>query len=276
VEAGVLGHTELVPGELYRLGEAARLDGTVSWVHPDRRGWLPVNAYLLRRGSAAVLIDTGVAAHRDAVLAGLGDLLDGVESLVLVLSRVVEYDSTGNATSVIRRFGPKRVVAHTPAAPWIDYNDPEPFLEEAAAARPTYEEFGPQVKWGREDELALEVIRTPLRLLLTAWTYDPHTRTLFTSDSFGYSLLNGGADPRITAAGDDLESGRVEEQMLAKFNWLDAADTSPIVRGLDGIFGDREIDRIAPGFGCVIEGADVVRRHRDMVREVVAARASDG
>jgi flavorubredoxin len=68
--------------------------------------------------------------------------------------------------------------------------------------------------------------------------------------------------------------------MMLKFDWLEGAETEPLRTFLDEVFRTYDVQTIAPSHGCILEGADVVQRHRAMVDAVlrdvgapVAARA---
>jgi flavorubredoxin len=120
---------------------------------------------------------------------------------------------------------------------------------------------------------SIEVMRTPFRLLITVWPYDPKSRTLFTSDAFDHVtrserdgspvVTDADADPtRVDDVIDHLDSG--------KFGWLAKADTTTIAEGVQAIFAERDIERIAPSFGCVLEGRAVVERHVELFLEALA------
>ena len=52
---------ELIPDQLYRIGAMMPLDGRISWVPPDVRGFQPANSFVVLDGLNATLIDTGPA-----------------------------------------------------------------------------------------------------------------------------------------------------------------------------------------------------------------------
>ena len=94
---GVRSLTDMVP-----------LDGRISWVPPDRRGFEPHNKYLITREKRALLLDTGVAAHEGSLLASLGHLIGDRHLTVLVTRN--ELDCLGNLAAIVDRYPECRVL----------------------------------------------------------------------------------------------------------------------------------------------------------------------
>jgi hypothetical protein len=69
------GLLELVAGRLYAIGGVAPADGRISWLPPGIDGFELSHCYLLREAGGAPLIDSGLPAHREAVLDGLSETL---------------------------------------------------------------------------------------------------------------------------------------------------------------------------------------------------------
>jgi hypothetical protein len=75
----------------------------------------------------------------------------------------------------------------------------------------------------------------------------------------------------VTADDDTTPIEAVRDHMLGtRYWWLADADTAGIARELAATFARHEVERIAPGYGCILEGRDVVARHLEMVQTVVA------
>jgi hypothetical protein len=111
-----------------------------------------------------------------------------------------------------------------------------------------------------------------LRLLPTHWAYDEATATLFTSDMFTH-VCRPSADSGwvVTPADDDTTIEAVREHMVgSRYWWLPEAETEEIKAGLAEVFVRHQVERIAPGYGCILDGAEVVERHLAMVQEVLA------
>lgn len=128
------------------------------------------------------------------------------------------------------------------------------------------------------EQRPLRLLHTRLSTLGVAWLYDEGTRTLFSSDFFSEVAMT---DPSSTPvfAGPDTRGPsfeQVEEHVFSRFYWMRQADTAPLVANLDSITGDREIERICPYHGCVIEGRELVAHHVALTREVLEAVASPG
>mgnify|MGYP001270730155 CR=1 FL=1 len=122
----------------------------------------------------------------------------------------------------------------------------------------------------------LEAIDAPVRLLATWWFYEPSTRVLFTSDSFGH-VHHASADASIcvTAAEDSTTHEDVRAHLLAKFDWVALADTALIQEQLRAIFERWPIEVLAPTYGRPIVGADAVRRHYNLMQDVLAELGSE-
>ena len=63
--------------------------------------------------------------------------------------------------------------------------------------------------------------------------------------------------------------------MLYRFHWLATSDKAPqIIAHLDSIFSRYSVEMIAPVHGCVLVGKQVVERHYELVRGVLAEIAA--
>jgi hypothetical protein len=268
----------LVEDRLVALPNPYAIDGRVSWHPAGARGFAPMNCYLLSAGGQAMLIDSGVTVHRDALLAQLAAALPRGAALSVLHTRLGEYNSLCNTPAVAARIGLREVVgAHVNADLWTDF---EP--HDGADA----EEYGHAIDGvgvrvlGDDQTIAigaggtrpLQVFLAVLRLLPTHWAYDEETATLFTSDMFTHVCRADAEGPWVvTAADDDTAVDAVREHLLGgRYWWLAEADTREIAAGLAAVFAARRVERIAPGYGCILEGAEVVERHLAMVQEVLA------
>ena len=57
--------------------------------------------------------------------------------------------------------------------------------------------------------------------------------------------------------------------MMLKFDWLEGAETEPLRAFVDDVFRTYDVQTIAPSHGCILQGAEVVQRHRAMVDAVL-------
>jgi len=119
----------------------------------------------------------------------------------------------------------------------------------------------------------IEVMQAPIRLIATRWLYDGLTRTLFSSDLFTHVWRDRVHGPWIVADEPDTTTGRgLRSFMLnTRYWWLEGAPTDAIRRGIDAIFDKYDIETIAPGYGCILRGRDVVARHYRMLDEFLRA-----
>ena len=263
----------LVPGELFALGGIVPIDGRVSWFPADASGYAPLSAYVLIDGDCALIVDSGVPVHEEALLGQLRGLLPQGGSLALLLTRVVEFDSFGNAASVLRTFPVSHVYSQFPADDYVHYRARDDELERSNPTAWSPLRGGMSVGVGGPDRARREVetIDAPLRLLATTWVYDPELEALFTSDSFGHVAMPTAASPRVVEAGDDPTTlEEVKAHLLAKFDWLAIADTTPLRQQLASIFETREIGLVAPSHGRALVGRDVVARHYQLVQRALA------
>ena len=251
------------------LGALLPLDGRLSWIADGVEGHAPLHCYLIETDGGPLLLDTGAPIHESSLFAQLDRHLPDTD-LTLVLSRIVEFDSFGNAGTILERYPVTRVYSQFPVLEWVYYrhvHDREP-----RNADPTWTplEGGLEISAAESDSIALQAIDAPVRLLATWWFYEPGSRVLFTSDSFGHAAYeHPDAAPCLTAADDSTTYEEVRDHMLAKFDWVAVADTAPLQVQLREIFETRTIDAIAPSYGRPIVGASVVQRHYELMQRAL-------
>jgi flavorubredoxin len=264
--------TTVIPGKVYAVGDLIDVDGRVSWFAPEARGLAPVNGYVLLEDDEAMLVDSGVPSQEGAVVGQLRELVAPGTRLTIVHTRVAELDSFGNTASVVRALPVARILAQFDARVWAHFRPkhdrpgvdpvelwPDPTVEFGTIGVGTTLTLGGS---GR----VLDVVGAPLRLLNTIWLYDRATRTLLTSDAFGHAIMRGRDEPRVVDDScDETTEDEVEAHLIGKFDWLANAETGPIRTELARIFSTHEVETIAPGFGRVLQGREVVARHVAMV-----------
>ena len=253
------------------LGALLPLDGRLSWIADGVEGHAPLHCYLIETDDGPILLDTGAPLHESSLRAQLDRYLPPDRDLTLVLSRIVEFDSFGNAGTILEHYPVTRVYSQFSVLEWVYYrhvHDREPLK-----ADPTWRplEGGLEISAAEGDALALKAIDAPVRLLATWWFYEPGSRVLFTSDSFGHvHYEQPDAAPCVTAADDSTTYEDVRDHLLAKFDWVAVADTAPLQEQLREIFETRAIDAIAPSYGRPIVGASVVQRHYELMQRALA------
>jgi flavorubredoxin len=261
-------------GELYAIANPYEVDGRLTWHDPAARGFATMNCYLLTEGDSALLIDTGVTAHRDALVEQLRDLVDGAE-LEVLHSRLGEYTSVCNTPAIVEAFDVTAVWGQHPSAElWTDFQPHRDrgFGHAIGAVPVKLLERQMEFELGDGGTRRLEAFSSILRLLPTWWVWDEATRTMFTSDLFSHVRRPSADGPWVvTAEDDDTTVETVREHMVGtRYWWVPEADTRPIAAGLAEVFASHPVERVAPQYGCILEGADVVERHLELVQQVLA------
>lgn len=118
---------------------------------------------------------------------------------------------------------------------------------------------------------SVEVFIGPLRLLPVYWAYDERTCTLFTADAFTH-VWRADASGRWVAVEDEAPptvEAVYEHMTRSRYWWLAGAYTHPIREELAEVFATRDVATVAPSFGCILRGRDVVRRHHELLQDAL-------
>ncbi len=261
---------ELVPGRLFALGGTIPLDGRVTWVPADARGWQPAQCYLALGGNSALLIDTGLKYHESQVISQLRELLPRDTKLSIFLTRS-EFDCTGNFGAVLAAFEVDSLYTGGTTNPFDAFADmtamPDMWRKKVELSRTPVGDVIPLDESGR-----WLVLAPALRTLATFWAYDSETRTLFSSDVFGHTILDApDRRPVIDDPRDDTVSyEQLRDHLLSKFFWLRLARTRKIEADIRGLFERYPIENVAPAHGCVLRGRAIVDRHKEMLLRCLA------
>lgn len=267
---------------MYALCNAYELDGRVA-THPlASRGFAPLNCFLAVEPGHALLLDTGLSAHEQSLLAQIASLLPSSSRLSVWALRIGEYASICNVRPVVERFDVD-VLYGSQGVPteWVDFR-PErvPYGSPIAAGALAEIDYrlarqGDAVPVGSAGRSLLTLV-APLRLLPTNWVYDERTRTLFTADAFAYAWRPTAAGPWVVTDDDDptTEDGVMEFLLGSRFWWLAGARTGPMREAIAEIFETYPIATIAPSFGCLIQGEAAVRRHYELLDRVLQRAAA--
>ena len=266
---------ELVTGKLYLLGDSVVLDGRISWVPAEVRGWQPINTYVLLEGTSVLVVDPGVYAHRTTIREQLALLVEPGRKLSIFLTRP-EPDVTGNIGELASCYPVERLYAGGGPNPFDAFESTMLMDPASRGNRIQMERMLPGFQMPLGGGRGVEMLRPTIRLLSTFWGYDAATCTLFTSDSFGHTVQASAGDERVLRDGAPSQSdtASVKAHLLAKFGWLAHAKTRSILDNVDEMRGRRVIERIAPSHGLVIEGPEMVGRHLDAVRTVLEELAA--
>ena len=264
------GIASLADGRLYALQNPFALDGRVSSYPASARGFSVANSYLLVQPDAAMLIDTGFGKDEPVIRAQIESLIAPGLPFSMFPLRLNEFMSINNVESFAGHFNVETCYTSNPdAALWFDFGakaEGRDILQSMKVTAVTRADTIPLGKLGRE----IDVMQAPIRLIATRWLYDRATRTLFSSDLFTHMWRESATGPWIvTEADNDPTSTRdIRSFMLnTRYWWLEGAPTDSIRRGIGDVFDKFDIETIAPGYGCVLRGRNVVARHYAMLDE---------
>jgi flavorubredoxin len=268
------GIATLADDRLYALQNPFALDGRVSSYPAGARGYAVANSYLLTQPDSAMLIDTGFGKDEPVIRAQIEALIAPGLPLSMFPLRLNEFMSINNVESFAGHFNVETCyTSNIDAALWFDFGakaegrDNLKSMKVTAVTRTDTIELG---KTGR----AIDVMQAPIRLIATRWLYDRATRTLFSSDMFTHVWRDSATGPWIVTESDnDSTSPReVRSFMLnTRYWWLEGAPTDSMRRGIGAIFDKYDIETIAPGYGCILSGRNVVARHYQMLDDFLKA-----
>jgi hypothetical protein len=268
------GIASLADGRLYALQNPFVLDGRVSAYPASARGFSVANSYLLTQPDAAMLIDTGFGKDEPAIRAQIESLIAPGLPFSMFPLRLNEFMSINNVESFAGHFNIETCyTSNVDAALWFDFGakaegrDILSSMKVTAVTRADTIRLG---KLGRE----IDVMQAPIRLIATRWLYDRATRTLFSSDLFTHLWRERATGPWVVtdADNDPTTTGDIRSFMLnTRYWWLEGAPTDSIRRGIAEVFDKYDIETIAPGYGCILRGRNVVARHYAMLDEFLKA-----
>jgi flavorubredoxin len=248
----------------YALGATVSHKSDIHWVPAGCQRDVPLNCFLLVEGRSGMIIDTSFPVVGPVILEQAQSI--ELDDLQIVYTRAVEYDSVGNADLFVDRYEVSKVWSHFASYEWVYLRtmDPLPFPPPFDSCT-----FGADGPLSLGPARPLQTINAKLRLLAAAWVYDPATRILFTSDSFSHVMAPEPGVRVVTLQNDTTTVDDVHRHLLAKFNWMQGANTAPLAEFVTKLFDSHDIEQIAPSFGCVIRGRDLVCRHKDMVLDAL-------
>src|SRR4029077_9531564 len=119
----------------------------------------------------------------------------------------------------------------------------------------------------------IDVMQAPIRLIATRWLYDRATLTLFSSDLFHHVWRDRAHGPWVVTDEGHPTTGRELRSFMlnTRYWWLEGAPTDSIRRGIANVFDKYDVETIAPGYGCILRGREVVERHYRMLDEFLKA-----
>jgi flavorubredoxin len=267
------GIAALAEGKLYALQSPFPLDGRVSCYAASARGFSVANSYLLTQPDIALLIDTGFGKDEATIRGQIESLIDRGTPLSMFPLRLNEFMSINNIETFADHFNVETCyTSNIDAALWFDFGakaegrDILASMNVTAVTRADIIKLG---KMGRE----IDVMQAPIRLIATRWLYDRATKTLFSSDMFTGVWRDKASGPWIVTDNTDTTTLRDMRSFMlnTRYWWLEGAPTDSIRRGIGEVFEKYDIETIAPGYGCILRGRNVVARHYKMLDEFLAA-----
>jgi hypothetical protein len=268
------GIAPLSDGQLHALQNPFRLDGRVSSYPASARGFSVANCYLVTQPDAAMLIDTGFGKDEPVIRAQIEQLIAPGLPLSMFPLRLNEFMSINNVETFAGHFNIDQCYTSNPdAALWFDFGTTANGRNILDSMKVTAVTRADTIQLGK-DGRAIDVMQAPIRLIATRWLYDRATRTLFSSDMFTHVWRDIETGPWIVTDSDDdsTTSNDVRSFMLnTRYWWLEGVKTDSMRRGIGDIFDKHDIETIAPGYGCILRGRDVVRRHYQMLDEFLKA-----
>jgi hypothetical protein len=270
----------LVPGRLFALPLVFALDRPTSAFPGWADGFGCVNCYLLVEEDRALLVDCGFPGQFETLCTQIDSLLEPDAKLSILPLRAAELSSVGNVGALLGRYRIENIFAYITRDVIVGFDVRPRSARAHDREDPSERSFhrlvvrDPQVIDVADGApRRVEAFRPLLRMLNQIWLYDGATRTLFTSEVFGHVWRDRSTGPWVVDESDDDPTtidGLVA--LLRTGNrswWLAGAETEPLVRSLDEVFENRVVECIAPAFGCVLQGCDVVERHAALLREAL-------
>jgi hypothetical protein len=268
------GIARLAAGKLYALQHPYALDGRVSFYPASARGFSVANSYLLREPDAAMLIDTGFGKDEPAIRAEIERLTEPGLPLSMFPLRLNEFMSINNVESFAGHFNVETCyTGNIDAALWFDFGAKAEGRDVLKSMKVTAVGRADTIALGKGGRL-IDEMNAPIRLIATRWLYDHATKTLFSSDLFTHVWRDSESGPwLVTEANNDPTSpADMRSFMLnTRYWWLEGAPTDSIRRGIGAIFDKYDIETLAPGYGCILSGRNVVARHYQMLDDFLKA-----
>ncbi len=264
----------MAEGRLYALQNAYELDGRASSYPDSARGFAASNCYLLKQEDGALLLDTGFAAHEQDMLDQLETLLEPETPLHLFPLRINEFMSVCNAMPIAERFNVVACYAPIPDIDcWLDFNWDGRDGDGAAplSIKTAVLNSKQQLQVGRSGERPIAAFNAPIRLINTSWIYDEATRTLFSSDMFTHHWRDNPDGPWIIAGNDDVTTSDWVRSFLlnTRYWWLEGAAIDALRQEVAEVFERYDIETIAPGYGCILQGRDLVQHEFAVLDDVL-------
>ena len=119
----------------------------------------------------------------------------------------------------------------------------------------------------------LDVFQAPVRLISTRWIYDRATKTLFSSDMFTHVWRETTEGPWFVDEDNDPSTfDHVRSFLLnTRYWWLEGVNTGPLREAVAKVAETYDIETLAPGYGAIIRGKELVAKQFRLFDEVLAS-----
>jgi hypothetical protein len=211
--------------------------------------------------------------HEPIIRGQIESLLDG-QRLSLFPLRLNEFMSINNVETLAAHLDVEQCYTGNPdAAWWFDFgatsDHGEPVLDKLKITVVSREQTLPIGSRNR----VLDVFQAPIRLISTRWIYDGATRTLFTSDMFSHVWRDTPQGPWFVDETNDTSSfAHVRSFLLnTRYWWLEGVHTGPLRKAVAKVIDTYDIETLAPGYGAIIRGRDLVEKQFRIFDEVLAS-----
>jgi len=269
----------LADGKLYALQNALHLDGRVSAYPARARGYAMSNCYLLVEDDAATLLDTGYAAHETVIRRQIASLIGPGQPLSLFPLRLNEFMSINNVETLAAHLDVEQCYTSNPdAAWWFDFGATSDLGQSVLdKLKITVVGRDEALSIGGSGGRVLDVLEAPVRLISTRWIYDRATKTLFTSDMFTHVWRDTPEGPWFVDESNDISSfDHVRSFLLnTRYWWLEGVNTGPLRDAVAKVADTYDIETLAPGYGAIIRGRDLVEKQFRIFDEVLASLDRD-
>lgn len=267
--------TTLADGKLYALQNALELDGRISAYPARTRGFSMSNCYLLVEDDAATLLDTGYAVHEPVIRQQIASLIGAEQRLSLFPLRLNEFMSINNVETLAAHFDVEQCYTTNPdAAWWFDFGATSDSGQDVLdKLNITVVRSNEALSISRLGGRVLNVFQAPVRLIATRWIYDEATKTLFTSDMFSHVWRDTLEGPWLVDESNDISSfDHVRSFLLnTRYWWLEGVHTGPLRAAVREVAETYDIETLAPGYGAIFRGRDLVQKQFKIFDEVLAS-----
>jgi hypothetical protein len=221
--------TEVCPGLHSITGMIPLAGRRMSWIADDSSGFLPLHVYVLRDQETALIVDSGVGAHRDLLTEGFDRLLGGYSDRRFLVTRR-EPDSFVNFSWVVSNFGVNRIYYAGELNP-LNLFERFDVASGEMQLRHLYKGAIENVLPGHAfsiGRLRIKMLKASIRLIAAIWAYEETTGTLFTSDSWAFvTVPDATASPVVVPSDDEISVDRILGYLDKKFDWLRGVDPAP-------------------------------------------------